>query len=279
MPQELLAVCEKISNIDRLNVYNGHPVPPSYNVRKAGYRDYSRFLYVIKGTFVFDAQTENQLEAHAGDIIYLPSGIAHTCYWEKENNSEYISVNCTLLDSGGKQICLTNKIIILATDTNQKFLNIFKNIHRIFYSRPNNWQLLFKANFYTFLAKAMEKNSFNDLQKHPTAHVAGEGVAWMEFDYFKNIPLEKFAKGYGVSKSTFLRNFKKLTGMSPIAYRNKIRLEHAYECLETGIYTVAEVATMVGFNDIPYFSREFKKKFGISPSECIALGGKKKNKD
>ena len=92
--KELIDISDKIYNIDEIIVYTGHPVPPSYTVRPNGYRHYSRFFYVIKGTIVFDADTDKQLEASKGDIVYLPGGVAHTTYWKKENNSEYISVNC-----------------------------------------------------------------------------------------------------------------------------------------------------------------------------------------
>ena len=270
---------EIIYNITEMIVYNGHPIPPAYTERNKGDRPYSRFFYVVKGTIIFDAGTDKQLEATAGDIVYLPGGVAYKSYWKKENNCEYISANCMLLDREENQVFFADEIVILANNTEKEFLTLFRSIHRIFYARPANWQFLLKSSFYTLLAKIINETLQDQIPKHTTAQVAGEGIAWLEFEYMKNTTLDDLAKKCGVSKSCFGRNCNTLTGMSPIAYRNNIRFERAYDFLKTGIYSVKEVALMVGFNDIPYFSKAFKKKFGISPSECIALGGKKKNKD
>jgi AraC-like DNA-binding protein len=46
-----------------------------------------------------------------------------------------------------------------------------------------------------------------------------------------------------------------------------MRLKKAANYLETGEFSVSEVAYMVGYNDIRYFSTSFKKQFGVSPSQ------------
>ena len=55
--------------------------------------------------------------------------------------------------------------------------------------------------------------------------------------------------------------------MAPIEYVRDISLQHAAEILEKSDYTVKEVAFMVGINDAKYFSKCFKKKYNITPSE------------
>lgn len=70
----------------------------------------------------------------------------------------------------------------------------------------------------------------------------------------------------GMSRNVLYRKIDALTGMSVNDFIKSIRLKTALKLMETQQYVVYEVATMVGFNDHKYFSKEFKKQFGRSPS-------------
>lgn len=71
----------------------------------------------------------------------------------------------------------------------------------------------------------------------------------------------------GMSLSTFNRNFKKEFQESPVNYINHQRIERAKELLQQDALSIAEVAYDVGFNDPLYFSRLFKRKMNMSPSQ------------
>lgn len=68
------------------------------------------------------------------------------------------------------------------------------------------------------------------------------------------------------SQSALLKKVKRLTGLNVAELIKEIRLNRAAELLRVK-ESIAEVAYTVGFSDRKYFSREFKKKFGINPSE------------
>lgn len=66
------------------------------------------------------------------------------------------------------------------------------------------------------------------------------------------------------------RKIREITGLPPLEFIRQIRLLHAKMLIEQHNYhTIAEVATAVGFNNATYFSRLFKKRFGMSPHELI----------
>ena len=72
------------------------------------------------------------------------------------------------------------------------------------------------------------------------------------------------------SRTTLNDKLKSLTGLTPIAFINHIRLNAARLAMEKNPdVQIAEVAFSVGFNDPRYFSTAFKKKYGSSPSDYI----------
>jgi AraC-like DNA-binding protein len=59
--------------------------------------------------------------------------------------------------------------------------------------------------------------------------------------------------------------FEKKLGVSPKEYMISLRMEYAKQLLSSGEVGVAEAAQMCGYAEPCHFSREFKKRFGISP--------------
>ncbi|MFT3751821.1 MAG: two-component regulator propeller domain-containing protein [Paludibacter sp.] len=85
--------------------------------------------------------------------------------------------------------------------------------------------------------------------------------------------LDDFSEKLGLGRTVFFRKVKGVTGYTPNEYMRVYRLRKAMELLQEGKYNVSEVTFMVGLNDPLYFSRCFKKQFGIAPS--IYLRGDK----
>lgn len=71
----------------------------------------------------------------------------------------------------------------------------------------------------------------------------------------------------GCSQSHFMRWFKKMTGQSFTAYRNDHRLQLAAELLRTTDDTILDIACRVGFENLSYFNRLFKRRYGMTPRE------------
>jgi signal transduction histidine kinase/ligand-binding sensor domain-containing protein/DNA-binding response OmpR family regulator len=70
-----------------------------------------------------------------------------------------------------------------------------------------------------------------------------------------------------MSRSTFYRKLKAVTGMSGNEFIRTARLNYAAKLLESGNYSVTEAAFEAGFNDIKYFRKRFQEQFALSPSE------------
>jgi len=74
----------------------------------------------------------------------------------------------------------------------------------------------------------------------------------------------------GYSSSYFRKLFKEVTGLSPIMYFNRMRIEYAKTLLQQdSTLSIKEIAASAGFPDPYYFSRVFKKITGFSPSDYL----------
>lgn len=70
-----------------------------------------------------------------------------------------------------------------------------------------------------------------------------------------------------ISRTKFYYKVKGLTGESPSTFFKTYKLNRAAELIKEGKYSISEIADMTGFSTHSYFSKAFKKQFGIAPSE------------
>ncbi|MFN3756086.1 MAG: response regulator [Flavobacterium sp.] len=78
---------------------------------------------------------------------------------------------------------------------------------------------------------------------------------------------EEFAKQIGMSRMQLHRKLKSLLGVTATEFIRNERLTIALELLKKETISISEIAYSVGFNDVSYFSKCFKERFGVSPSE------------
>lgn len=92
-------------------------------------------------------------------------------------------------------------------------------------------------------------------------------VNYIRAYYMEPIRLDVLAKVSHLSISALERRFKKFLSKTPKQYITDVRLEHARRLLVETTLPIALVAEQSGFVDASYFSRRFKRKFAVLPSE------------
>ena len=98
-------------------------------------------------------------------------------------------------------------------------------------------------------------------------------MQYIDFNYSRIISLEDLSTLAGVNKTTLISIFKEVYGTTPIRYINRIRLRKAKELLVNTDTSVSEIADLVGFQSIHYFSRFFKAKENCTPMEYRMRNG------
>ena len=87
--------------------------------------------------------------------------------------------------------------------------------------------------------------------------------------YDKDLSSEELAKLCNLSVSQFRRRFKQTFGVSPIRYREQVRIYWAKQLLKSELLTVSEIAVKLGYYDIYHFSNDFRKHTGLSPKQYV----------
>ena len=95
-------------------------------------------------------------------------------------------------------------------------------------------------------------------------------VLYVEANFPEKLRLATAARLCHLSPFQFSRNFKKETGVTFRDFVVRRRINHAAQLMKQSQTSVTEAAFVVGFNDLSYFARMFRKQYGISPSRFRA---------
>lgn len=79
--------------------------------------------------------------------------------------------------------------------------------------------------------------------------------------------IEEMAGLVELSVPHFQKLFKTNTGTTPMAYLRDLRLTRACECLESSFNQLKQIRVHIGMTDDSHFTRDFKDKFGVTPTD------------
>lgn len=121
--------------------------------------------------------------------------------------------------------------------------------------------------FSLFLVECCRVADRQGWQAQPKAPPWVEQVrAFIDHSFDRPIGLADMTRLAGVSSEHLCRRFRQHTALSPIAYLNDRRLQHAMWLLRTSDRSVTDIALASGFSDVSYFNRRFKTATGRTPT-------------
>lgn len=120
---------------------------------------------------------------------------------------------------------------------------------------------------YHVLVSYYDQSRKKDLRLEGVMELMNDNISNRDFDLTQAIASSGYSMGY------FRKIFKEMTGQSPVAYFNALRISHAKSLFQQyeNSWSVKEVAYQSGFDDPLYFSRVFRKSEGVSPRQYVDL--------
>lgn len=117
-----------------------------------------------------------------------------------------------------------------------------------------------------YLASMRYLHHYRNTDTQPaTDHVVTAAIHFMHENLEKHLRLTDIARYVGFSPSHFSTLFRQQTDQSPLAYFNRMKIEHACQLLTTTHMHINQICHKVGIDDVYYFSRLFKQHTGLSP--------------
>ena len=92
-------------------------------------------------------------------------------------------------------------------------------------------------------------------------------LKYVENNYANKITISEIADVIGFSESHFMRYFKETMGTSFIEYLKDYRLTMAARLLQSSEDSILNISAEVGFDNLSYFNRSFKARYGITPRQ------------
>lgn len=220
-------------------------------------------LYIWNGEVTFYIDGAKTVKATDGQLVYLPKAARYKMQYTAKSTT-FAVVNFGLAKESA-ELFQTNEITVLTkSDSCYAIANIMAKLEVCGAAQNPSGQFRRKELLYRLLALIHDNNPNVENQHYPQI---ATGVMLLKQTYLENLPIETFAKQSGVSLSSFRQLFHKQYGVSPLQYRNELRIQRARQMLEHDSCTVAEVAYASGFENIGYFCRCYKKITGETPRE------------
>lgn len=109
---------------------------------------------------------------------------------------------------------------------------------------------------------------FQSRDKESNIHQA---IQWVRQNFIDSFEIEQLANRACMGVTTFHRQFKSITGLSPIQFQKQLRLLEARKLLTFSSYSVSDAALDVGYESVSQFNREYSRFFGASPARDTKL--------
>ena len=214
------------------------------------------FIYIFDGEITFEAEGKQET-CSSGDLIYFP----HKCYRKMFINTphtQYSRIDLALRINN--EIALFSNFPKKIADFPEAAFKVALYELRDAYQANKN-KLLLQEKMLKLLS------ILSNTRKKPVSPKLKAAIDYIDTNFTEKIDCRKLASMCYLSTAQFYNLFNEHLGQTPLQYRNSLLINKSRLALSSRDSTVAEVAEELGFSDVSYFSRFFKKQVGVSPSE------------
>jgi len=233
----------------------------TYSVSKHSHSSWE-FIYCTGGEGVFTFG-EITLPYREGDIVIIPPFIAHTNRGTEGFTNIHLNMSNPLLPFSSP--------VLVRDDTNHFILDAFQAAYYYFSLNPGKQSFLLAS--YANLIVTQIQATYG-MQRHSQAvDIIVDSIIRNYPD--ENYELDAFLHQMPFNTDYLRRLFRQEMGVTPHRYLNDIRLQTAAENLAISAdrangVSISEISRICGFREPLYFSRMFRKKYGLSPSQYQA---------
>ncbi|WP_019910881.1 AraC family transcriptional regulator [Paenibacillus sp. HW567] len=251
--------------------YPGHKIGPSVH-------DYYLIHTVLTGEGCFQSSTVSHL-CRSGDTFVIFPGSLFSYQADRHSPWHYawVALQGTAVSTLLASIGITKDQPLLHSENTASLHSLYEHIRLSFQqSAYPQLESLEASGWARLLLHHFGQDNLDLLPARPAEmpeiidRQIDQAIRWISLQFHQQISIDHMASTLGYHRAHLSKAFKQKTGLSPKQYLLKTRMDKAKGLL-SGPLTIDQVASSVGFNDALYFSRQFRKFSGMSPSEYRSL--------
>lgn len=231
---------------------------PKLLKHKIDKREHFSICFIFEGEYLY-LQGGEELHIKAGSAIFLPKGSKYL--YNILTPSEKTMVGQITFDFSVSDPISNLPTKVTSIESADELFDIFNKILKIHNedSKADCLEML------SLLAKMI--NESVRIIRGAQTDLLSKAEEYIRQNRNCKISLASIAKICHLSESQFRKRFTERYGISPVKYKNRLRIEQACRLLNTEQFNIAEVSRALSF-DTPYaFSKTFKSMMGISPKK------------
>ena len=253
------------------------PVDDFHYIRRNGRSDY-HIVYVTQGRCGVEYMGKNEI-IKQGDFFLYPPHIPQDYIKFKDSKSIWLHFNGYEVDNILKENRLAGGVYhkYFSPNIEQLFIQLMNEYHKhLVVSNEKGLLLSIICELSKLINSDDEQtpqyySGFSSNLPNNVMSKVNECARFIVYNYNIDISVKDLADSCNLSQSRFIFLFKKITGTTPHAYQQNIRINNSKIMLSSTSHTIAEISRFLGYDDPLYFSRLFKKKTGLSPVQFRSM--------
>ncbi len=248
--------------------------------------DFWELIYVDGGELVANIE-DRYVSLRQGDILFYPPNYFHTHH---SNGSEpanimvvtFICHSKELLPMGNRVMHLNDQQAGLLSSVIREAQNAFSSPLDIFIAceliRKTDpvfgSEQLIRLNLEMLILDLIRNNALTPAASPITTFKAmsdnekvSKMIGFLNDNVYKRVQLADVCAYTTLSPTNVKTIFKRVTGQSIMSYYTRLKITEAKRLIRKGFYSVNEIADMLAYTSVQYFSKHFKKETGLTPTQ------------
>ncbi|MCM3291413.1 AraC family transcriptional regulator [Paenibacillus sp. MER 180] len=237
------------------------------------------FLFIIRGTVRINING-TIYDLHSGSVFHAAPNMRMEAQVTSKSELEYYSVFYRLNKGSTDSLNhACNLHFELELDVIPEVFELLTILHQSVQMLDGIGKLRVKVIFLRMMHQVLMGYKNRKYSSSPNEEVIEAAILYIKRNYMNPLTLGELAVIHAMNAKRFSYYFHKYTGYRPIDYAIHYRMERACELLTIGSFSVSDIAASVGYANPLYFSRAFKKKFGVSPSAYVSMRNRHGDKE
>ncbi|HPR33591.1 MAG TPA: AraC family transcriptional regulator [Prolixibacteraceae bacterium] len=259
-----------ISVVEPFSSYPSPEHPKNYYFNWENGRTLNEFQvnYITEGSGILETK-QGKFRINPGSVLILFPGMWHRYKPDSKTGwtEHYIGFNGEFTRHLFRQPLFTTNNPVIKVGFHESLLYEFNQIIQLVKEERPGFQHECAGKLVYILGRIVSLSKNSEFANREMERTIRRACLYLRDHVHHYTNIEELAAQLHVSYSYFRRMFKKYTGLSPYQYQLGLRIQQSKEMIRNSSKSIKEIAIEMGFESIHYFSRIYKEKEGVSPSQ------------